>query len=614
MGDQVMVTAAEIARLAKVERAAVSNWRRRHPDFPDPVAGTPANPLYALPEVERWLAARGTPASIAPADRLWQELRVQYEDVRLADGLADVASFLSCPGLGATLKKQSDETFAERIPVVVAQNSKLPGGPPFSHGLRPSQVAFWRRLAHAADENPAELFEELHSRYIDSSSRSTPATPPELAALISTFVHSGDRVLDPACGTGTLLWTLSGKGAKSLTGQEIDPALARIAAFRLRQADILAGDSLRNSKFPYPYDLVVCDPPTGVKEWGHEELGYDARWEFGLPPRAESELAWVQHCYAHVSPGGIVIIVMPIAAASRRSGRRIRSNFLRSGALRQIIALPPRLASSHSLGLHLWVLTRPEEAGIPQAVKMIDASGFDRKQLRDGFPVDAGVAVPVVDLLDDEVDLTPARYVTRPAHSLADDHVAALEELSPLLRRLPRALPGRYERTEVAMSMVPIADLVKTGSILLLLNREAPRSDLRPQPGDILVPALDPSAAPTVLGKALDHPPPDCHLLRCEPAVLDPHFVAGFLRSEANLRQAVTGTGTFRYDVRRAVIPRMPLAEQRRYGAEFRRLAEFADLLHRAAAFGEDVVRLAHDGLTSGLFDLAPDALEGDLT
>ncbi|MCG5216729.1 hypothetical protein [Streptosporangium sp. KLBMP 9127] len=48
-------------------------------------------------------------------------------------------------------------------------------------------------------------------------------------------------------------------------------------------------------------------------------------------------------------------------------------------------------------------------------------------------------------------------------------------------------------------------------------------------------------------------------------------------------------------------------SKQRRYGAEFRRLAEFSDLLHRAAALGDDVVRLAHDGLTTGLFDPLPE-------
>ena len=38
------------------------------------------------------------------------------------------------------------------------------------------------------------------------------------------------------------------------------------------------------------------------------------------PARTESELAWVQHCLAHVRDGGTVVLLMPPAAASRRSG------------------------------------------------------------------------------------------------------------------------------------------------------------------------------------------------------------------------------------------------------------------------------------------------------
>ena len=46
------VTAAGIARLAGVGRAAVSNWRRRHADFPKPVGGTETSPSFALSDVE----------------------------------------------------------------------------------------------------------------------------------------------------------------------------------------------------------------------------------------------------------------------------------------------------------------------------------------------------------------------------------------------------------------------------------------------------------------------------------------------------------------------------------------------------------------------------------
>ena len=41
------MTAAAIARLAGVGRAAVSNWRKRHPDFPHQWAGSQQPDLHA---------------------------------------------------------------------------------------------------------------------------------------------------------------------------------------------------------------------------------------------------------------------------------------------------------------------------------------------------------------------------------------------------------------------------------------------------------------------------------------------------------------------------------------------------------------------------------------
>ncbi|MEU9087667.1 hypothetical protein [Streptomyces sp. NPDC048357] len=54
-GDQVFLAA--VARIARVGRAAVVNWRRRHPDFPDPVAGTAVHPQFDRRAVVAWLLA-----------------------------------------------------------------------------------------------------------------------------------------------------------------------------------------------------------------------------------------------------------------------------------------------------------------------------------------------------------------------------------------------------------------------------------------------------------------------------------------------------------------------------------------------------------------------------
>ncbi|MHB8589378.1 MAG: N-6 DNA methylase [Candidatus Dormibacteraceae bacterium] len=53
-----LLSLTEIARLAGVNRSAVSNWRERYVDFPKPVSMPDSGPLYDRSEVKAWLANR----------------------------------------------------------------------------------------------------------------------------------------------------------------------------------------------------------------------------------------------------------------------------------------------------------------------------------------------------------------------------------------------------------------------------------------------------------------------------------------------------------------------------------------------------------------------------
>ena len=96
-----------------------------------------------------------------------------------------------------------------------------------------------------------------------------------------------------------------------------------------------------------------------------------------------------------------------------------------------------------------------------------------------------------------------------------------------------------------------------------------PEEPVLVEPGDVVVPVLgggtvarvvDEATAGAALGRNLQ-------LLRPDPAALDPWFLAGFLRGTANNRQASSYASTAtRLDVRRLQLPRLPLAEQQRYG------------------------------------------------
>src|SRR5690606_12341197 len=69
-----LVTGSEIARIAGVTRAAVSNWRRRYDDFPAPAGGGAHSPLFDLAEVQAWLDKQRKGQDVTDEVQLWQVL------------------------------------------------------------------------------------------------------------------------------------------------------------------------------------------------------------------------------------------------------------------------------------------------------------------------------------------------------------------------------------------------------------------------------------------------------------------------------------------------------------------------------------------------------------
>ncbi|MEU0133503.1 N-6 DNA methylase [Streptomyces sp. NPDC006296] len=686
------VTAAGIARLAGVGRAAVSNWRRRHADFPKPVGGTEASPSFALGEVERWLREQGKLAEVPLRERVWQQLTGHPGGAVTALVHAGCALLLvrdrpdAWPEITAGPDARTAEALPDALDRVLADRfgaeRALPT--PTAAALLPS-VPLLRAVAELAAETGArQAFDFLLGRQLDANPRQYTLTPPDLAALMAGLAEpaggaddgsgaAGSRaVLDPAAGTGALLSAVGRPTA--LYAQEADPGLAALTALRLAlhsapagaggpAVAVRTGDTLRDDAFPrLRVDAVLCHPPFNERNWGHDELAYDPRWEYGFPARTESELAWVQHALARLREGGTAVLLMPPAAASRRSGRRIRADLLRRGALRAVIALPAGAAPPYGIPLHIWVLRRPgaEQAPAPELL-VVDAAEpeaagrdrldwpavraavldawtpFDEPGRREPVEERPGTsrAVPVIALLDDDVDLAPARHLPPPAGGGgAAELVRVRERLDSTLRLTARLTPPPATAGEPAgRPTTTVGELARAGALTLrtgsgagdgtvpvltehdVLAGTAPSGTASPQTappedepllleaGDVVVPVLgggavarvvDEATAGAVLGRNLQ-------LLRPDPAALDPWFLAGFLRGTANNRQASSYASTAtRLDARRLQVPRLPPAEQRAYGARFRDLAAFEDALRTAGRLGGQLVQGMYDGLTDG--------------
>ncbi|MET8850077.1 N-6 DNA methylase [Amycolatopsis sp. NPDC004625] len=558
MDDDATVSAADIARLAGVGRAAVSNWRRRHPDFPQPVGGTASSPLFGLSAVAGWFRARGKKFELSAGERAWQRLRALGDDLDLAGRVSRAGAFFAFQaGVADTFDSTLDD---------------------------PELLALLGELTH--QKGPVEGFELLCRRYFEAHSRRLSATPEPVAELMARLAGPVSTILDPACGFGALALA---SGAKTVLGQDSDPMTASIAALRLKlrgiETEVYAVDALREDAFAgRTAEAVLCDPPFNERAWGHDELVGDERWEYGLPPRGEPELAWVQHCLAHVEPGGTVAILMPGAAAGRRSGKRIRGNLLRAGAVRAVVTLAPA-------GPDLWLLSRPVPGERPPSTVLLAEAGDELSTVEETwgeFLARPESGVRIIDLLDDDVDLTPARRRARD-----EDPGQAFQVVRARFAGLAPQLPP-LEPAAAEPVFTTIGELVKAGVVeVRYAGARADADHPLAEAGDVVA---------SVTGIAYVHSGParpvgaGLTVYRVDTGRLDAAFLAGCLRA-ADLPATSAST---RIDGRRVRIPRVPLAVQREYGRVFRQLAEFDDALRQAAEIGRDLVRLGFAGLVEG--------------
>lgn len=678
MNDTPQVTAAEISRLAGVTRATVSNWRRRHPDFPSPSGGSEARPLFELADVRDWLHEHG----VEPAESPVRELRTV---------------------LRAAVRPQDVPALIDQLPALAADSKPAESDDDVLRAIRAALRA----------DDPAAVLDVLAERGLaESPTTGVYPTPKPLAELIVELVREVDAalaplggmpagVLDPACGSGSLLRAAASAGARELFGQDLLPVQAhRARALLILEADrevnsigtglgprergtsaralsvtVEEGDSLTEDAFKgVTVDAVISNPPFQQRDWGADRLALDPRWEYGVPPRVESELAWVQHALSHLRPGGRAVILLPPAVAMRSGGRRIRANLLRAGVLRAVIGLPAGLAPPRQVALQLWVLSRPApDHPVPDEVLFLDTArlaadpaappgdspswdeltrvitttwrAFARGDREEAAATDSAAVVRVMDVLDDEVDLTPARHVRAAVDadrtgeavtSALRDLVAELDQLRSAAAELEilstadaaawrtatirdLAAGGALEvLSPVARSDPPEEDLgapaltgrdvAMDGDPTGIVDDTWQRTVLRIAPNDVIVPlvhgrdrTVDARVAPERwAGAAVG---PHVVALRVDPERLDPWFVAGFAGSPD--AAASTLGSTIRLVPHRIRIPLLPLSRQREYGAAFARLHHLRAAARRTDELAAHINRLVATGLTVGALEPA---------
>jgi len=223
-------------------------------------------------------------------------------------------------------------------------------------------------------------------------------TPAQVSTLVAKLARPkpGDRICDPACGSGSLLIKVVdeiGGDDYSLYGQEVNGgtwALARMNMFLHGKdvADIRWGDTLNDPKLISDedklmrFDVVVANPPFSLKKWGAEDAADDPfeRFKRGVPPKTKGDYAFISHMIESALPReGRVAVVAPHGVLFRASSEgKIRKALIEENLLDAVVGLPPGLFPSTGIPVAILVFDRSREEGGENAdrkdVMFIDAS------------------------------------------------------------------------------------------------------------------------------------------------------------------------------------------------------------------------------------------------
>ena len=190
-------------------------------------------------------------------------------------------------------------------------------------------------------------------------------TPAEVSELIAELVapQAGERICDPACGSGSLLIKCGNQLLKqgtnnfALYGQEAMGstwALAKMNMFLhgMDNARIEWGDTIRNPKLleddsTMKFEVVVANPPFSLEKWGYDDASNDPHKRFhrGLPPQSKGDYAFITHMIETTTvDSGRVGVVVPHGVLFRGAAEgRIRQQLIEENLLDTVIGLPSNL-------------------------------------------------------------------------------------------------------------------------------------------------------------------------------------------------------------------------------------------------------------------------------
>lgn len=174
----------------------------------------------------------------------------------------------------------------------------FPGWGPLAKAFDAHPQGTWADLADELDDVMGDLLGQA-ARIVDTSFFTPAALVAHVYELLQAAGFTGGSVLDLGCGAGAFLRGASADLVTSMTGVEVDPISARIAAALVPQATIITGE-LQGVTLPHArFDAAVGNVPFSASRVHDGALGF-----YG--PLHEY---FVLRALAAVRPGGYAVLV-----------------------------------------------------------------------------------------------------------------------------------------------------------------------------------------------------------------------------------------------------------------------------------------------------------------
>ncbi|MBL7661881.1 type I restriction-modification system subunit M [bacterium] len=281
-------------------------------------------------------------------------------------------------------------------------------------------VAIFKTLDFAnnradGDDILGDAYEYLMRHFATESGKSKGQfyTPAEVSRILAKVIGIQDAttqnqtIYDPTCGSGSLLLKAADESSRGLTiyGQENDVATRGLARMNMilhnnPTADIQQGNTLaapfwKDGHGLKTFDFAVANPPFSSKSWSdgvetaNEKADVYGRFDgYGVPPAKNGDYAFLLHILRSLKSRGKAAIILPHGVLFRGGAEaKIRTNLIRRGYIKGIIALPANLFYGTGIPACIIVIDK-ENAESRKGIFMIDAGkGFvkdgNKNRLRD---------------------------------------------------------------------------------------------------------------------------------------------------------------------------------------------------------------------------------------